>query len=147
MSWNESTYSMSKINDFLYETFVNTVSECPLTNKPDLFFSHYGLSLGDNTIISNMAIPFFIQSRYQEPFQVIEISENRDYKKYIMIKKKKRYCESSQKFHGNEIRTVFSAFGSKKQKRTTSEVRTRSASEFAIYCDACRRVRTCGYQL
>ena len=45
----------------------------------------------------------------------------------------------SQKLHGNEIRTVFSAFRSEKQKRTTLEVHTHYANEFVIYCDACRK--------
>ena len=42
---------------------------------------------------------------------------------------------------------VFSAFGCEKQKQTTSEVRTRYANEFAIDCDACSGVHTCGYRL
>ena len=38
---------------------------------------------------------------------------------------------------------------SEKQKQTTLEVHTlaRSANEFAIYCDTCRGVHTCGYRL
>ena len=40
------------------------------------------------------------------------------------LKNKNRNCELSQKFHRNKIRTVFSAFGSEKQKRTTSVVTT-----------------------
>ena len=73
----------------------------------------------------------FIRLRYREPFQVIEILENRKIKK-IYRDKKICHCESSQKFHGNEIRTVLSAFGSDKQKRTTSEVHTHYANEFAV---------------
>ena len=45
------------------------------------------LRLGDNTIISNIAISFFIRLRYREPFQVIEISENCDYKNISRLKK------------------------------------------------------------
>ena len=51
----------------------------------------------------------------------------------------------------NSMETIlgqsYSAFGSDKQKRTSLEVHTHYANEFAIYCDACRRVHTYGYQL
>ena len=40
------------------------------------YVSMYSVSLGNNTIISNIAIPVFIRLRYREPFQVIEISAN-----------------------------------------------------------------------
>ena len=104
-------------------------------------------SLGDITILLNIAIPFFIQLQYWEPFQVIEIeiSENRNLKNISRLKKTP--LSESQKFHGNEIRTVFSAFGSEKQKQTSSEVHTHNANGFAIYCDACRRVHSRGHRL
>ena len=35
-------------------------------------------SLGDNMMMSNIAIPFFSRLQFQEPFQVIGISANRD---------------------------------------------------------------------
>ena len=74
-------------------------------------------SFGDNTITSNIAIPFVLFDYNIE--NLFKLSRYRE--------KRKRHCESSQKLHGNKIRTVFSAFGCEKQKRTTSEVHTRYA--------------------
>ena len=104
-----------------------------------------GRRLGDNTIIMNIAIHSFYSITISRTFSSYRDIEKLRLKKHIAIKKKCD-CESCQKFNGNEIRTVFSAFGSEKQKRTTSEVHTPYANEFVIYCDVCRRVHTCGYQ-
>ena len=88
-------------------------------------------SLSDDTIISNIAIPFFI--RYRE---VIEISENRDKKKNAIV---------SQVRNSMEMKLVFSAFGSEKEKSELLHKYIHYANEFAIYCDACRGYSTYTY--
>ena len=78
-----------------------------------------------------------VRSSYIKPTILRNFSSYRDIGK-PRLQKTHHHCESSQKFHGNKIRTSFSAFRGEKQKRTTAEVRTRYANEFVIYCDACR---------
>ena len=93
-----------------------------------------------------------VRSSYIKPTILRNFSSYRDIskprlKKPIIAIITNHHCESSQKFHGNKIRTSFSAFRGEKQNRTTAEVRTRYANEFVIYCDAYRGVHTCDYRL
>ena len=79
------------------------------------------LSLGDNTIISNIAISYLVGLEYQEPFKVIEISENCDlrnislFKKIAIVSRFRNSMETKlgQSFQLSEVET---------KKRTTSVV-------------------------
>ena len=87
----------------------------------------------------------------------IEISAYRDEKNISGLKnisrlKHKNFdCESSQKFHGNKIRPVFSASGSEKQKPTTSvrcQITKKLPHEFSTVHGACTNgAITCASQL
>ena len=104
------------------------------------------LSLGDNTIILNISrCLFFYSITISRTFSSYRDIGNSRLKKYI-AKKKNAIVSQVRNSTETKLGQSFSAFASEKQKRTTSEVLC-NANEFAIYCDACRRVHTCGNRL
>ena len=137
--------------NYMYNHVCNVCTKASIEAcQDDLVFSSCHISVihetspCDNTIILNIAIPFLFDYNIENLFKLSRYWQITIQKIY-RDKKKNCHCESSQKFHGNKIRTVFSAFGCEKQKRSTYMYMLCKR----IYCDACRgvRVHTCGYRL
>ena len=130
------------------------------------------ISLGDNTIISNIAIPFFIRLRYRELFKLSryrQIVMNKNiswWKKYIAIKKttiaivsqviNSMETKLGQSFQLSEVRTTSVGCRITKEPHEFANVHgvrvngaiahvssQLSAGNFIV---TLRGVRTCGYQ-